>query len=59
MLEVLKNSVGVLPVCNLKCLLNVDFVLKPQSYAKEIMVYFLFSGSDASLINAFIRRELM
>ena len=29
--EVLKNAVGVLPVFNLKCLLNVDFVPKPQS----------------------------
>lgn len=29
--KALKNSVGVLPVYNLKCLLKVDLVLKPQS----------------------------
>ncbi len=51
----LKNWVGVLPVFALKCLLKVDLVPKPQSYAKEIMVYFLFSGSEANLMNSLIR----
>ena len=35
---VLKNSLGVFPVCDLKCLLKVDLDLKPHSNAKDSKV---------------------